>query len=287
MRVAGPINLNFFCHKMPEFDGAAEAAWADVLAPFYEELGLDKAAPEVVLRRPFDTETCALVEELKPEVVSFHFGLPEAQLMARLKRAGVTILSSATTVAEAAWLEKNGCDAVIAQGLEAGGHRATFLEAGVVDQSPAHDLLREILSVVKIPVIAAGAIMNAENLADMLRAGAVAGQVGTAYLYCPEAKISTLYREALKLVETDGTVLTNVFSGRLARGIVNRFVKSAGPVNRHAPVFPFAARLVAPLRKESEARGSIDFMQMWAGEAAAYGTEMTAAELTVMLGAAA
>ena len=229
---------------------------------------------------PFDAAACEVVEEVKPAVASFHFGLPERSLRERLKTRGIKIFSSATSVAEARWLEVRGCDAIIAQGSEAGGHRAMFLEQAADTQSGLMALLPKIVNAVSVPVIAAGGIMDGRGIAAALALGASAVLLGTAYLFCPEANISPLYRKALAETADNSTVITNVFSGRPARGIVNLFIREVGPMSDAAPAFPHAATLVAPLRAASEKAGSTNYMQMWAGQAAALGRAMPAFELT-------
>jgi nitronate monooxygenase len=248
---------------------AAIERWKTLLKPHYERWRLDiEAVAESRLRMPFDEDMCAVVEELKPEVVSFHFGLPPPNLVDRLKTHAIKILSSATSVREAEWLESHGCDAVIAQGIEAGGHRGMFLETNAATQAGLFALLPQVADAVSVPVIAAGGIADARGVVAAFALGASGVQLGTAFLFCPEANVSLLYRQALAHVADNTTALTNLFSGRPARGIVNRFVRESGPMSDAAPAFPYAATLVAPLRAASERSGSVDYMQMWAGQAA-------------------
>ncbi len=274
-----PVNLNFFCHANPPRDAERERRWKERLSPFYSELGAepDPSAPS---RAPFTEELCALLEELRPEVASFHFGLPDASLVSRLKGRGIRILSTATSVDEALWLEQRGCDAVIAQGAEAGGHRGMFLETDPATQTGTMALVPQIVDAVKCPVIAAGGIGDSRGIAAAFALGASAVQLGTAYLFCPESGASRLYREALTKVRDNRTVITNVFSGRPARGVLNRFVRELGPISALAPPFPLAGVEVAPLRKKSESIGSTDFMQLWSGQAAALGKAVPAGALT-------
>jgi nitronate monooxygenase len=277
-----PINLNFFCHNMtPSADPQQVERWKEFLRPHYERLGLDiENVPAAPLRMPFDAAACAVVEEVKPAVVSFHFGLPHPALVQRLKARGIKIFSSATSVAEARWLEARGCDAIITQGSEAGGHRAMFLEQAVETQTGTMALLPQVVNAVSVPVISAGGIMDGRGIAAAIALGACAAQLGSAYLFCPEANVSPLYRQALAETADNGTAITNLFTGRPARGIVNRFVREAGPMSDTAPDFPHAATLIAPLRAASEKAGSTDYMQMWAGQAAGLGRVMPAFELT-------
>ena len=260
-----PLNLNFFCHQQNEKSLPQQEKWQARLAPYYAEFGIDpETIPSSATRAPFDENFCSVIEELKPSIVSFHFGLPSPDLLDRVKMTGAVILSSATTVEEAIWLEQNGCDAIIAQGGDAGGHRAMFMTQDIGTQIDTADLLPQIVKAVSVPVIAAGGIADANGIRNALAQGAEAVQLGTAYLFCPEARVSPLYREALK--SNNATVLTNVFSGRPARGIVNRFINEIGPISADAPDFPYASHLVMPLRNASEKSGSHDFMQMWSGK---------------------
>lgn len=281
-----PFNLNFFCHTMESPDSSAKERWKSFLRLHYERLGLDiDAVPESRLRLPFDDAMCEVVEDVVPEVVSFHFGLPDSSLMDRLKKRGIKILASATSVKEAKWLEDRGCDAVIAQGFEAGGHRAMFLESNTATQVGLFALLPQIVDAVSIPVIAAGGIADARGIVAAFALGASGVQMGTAYLLCPEANISPLYRRALEQTTDTGTVVTNLFSGRPARGVLNHYLVEAGVISENALAFPYAATLVAPLRAASEKNGSLDYMQLWAGQSARLANAMPADELTRKLAA--
>jgi len=265
----GPLNLNFFCHTPPAEDAAREAAWRKRLEPYYREAGLDPAATvPSVSRLPFDDAACALVEELRPEVVSFHFGLPDPRLVARVKATGAKVIGSATTVAEARWLEAHGCDAVIAMGVEAGGHRGNFLDHDMARQVGTFALMPQIADAVTVPVIAAGGIADGRGIAAALALGASAVQIGTAYLFSPEAKVSAIHARALAAVTDDGTEVTNVFTGRPARGIVTRLMRDLGPLSPDAPAFPNASRALAPIKAKAEANGAGDFSNLWAGQAA-------------------
>lgn len=262
-----PINVNFFCHRPPTPDAAREAAWRAALAPYFAEFGLDAAAvPAGPGRTPFDATAAELVEAFRPAVVSFHFGLPEPALLARVKATGARVLASATTVEEGRWLEAHGADAVIAQGLEAGGHRGMFLSEDLTTQVGTFALLPQLVRALRVPVIAAGGIADAAGVRAALALGAAAAQVGTAYLCCPEATTSALHRTALASPAAAHTALTNLFSGRPARGIVNRLMRELGPISPLAPAFPLATAAVAPLRAQAEAAGSADFSPLWAGQ---------------------
>ena len=282
-RTSRPLNLNFFCHAAPELSNAREAAWRERLAPYYRELNIDPAAPVPHSnRRPFDQAICDLVLELKPEVASFHFGLPDPTLFEQVKRAGIITFSSATTVAEARWLEQRGVDAIIAQGNEAGGHRGIFLSDDIATQPGTFALVPQIVDAVSVPVIAAGAVTDARGIAAAFMLGASAVQIGTAFLFCPESKISAPYRAALKQARDDGTALTNLMTGRPARGLINRLMRELGPISE-APAFPLAAGAIAPLRAKAEAAGTGEFTPLWSGQAAALGVEMPARALMARL----
>src|SRR5579883_2906168 len=233
-RVAAPVNMNFFCHNAAEPDPAREAGWRQRLASYYHEHGLDPAAP-------VNAAMCAPVEELKPEVVSFHFGLPDPALLARVKAAGCLVMASATIVKEAVWLEANGADIIIAQGAEAGGHRGMFLTDNIAEQPGTFALVPQVVDAVKAPVVAAGGIADGRGIAAAFALGAAGVQIGSAYLRCPEPKVSALGRAALAEASDDSTVITNVMTGRPARGVKNRVMAEVGPMSSEAPAFPHAA----------------------------------------------
>jgi len=282
---AKPINVNFFTHTPPADDPARQAAWRDRLRPYYVEEGLD---PDMPLpaggRAPFDDAFCKVVEDYRPEVVSFHFGLPAPDLLTRVKRTGAKVLSSATTVAEAVWLEARGVDAVIAMGYEAGGHRGNFLTHDMSVQVGTFALVPRIVDAVSVPVIAEGGIADRRGVLAAFALGAQAAQVGTGYLLTPEAAISKVHRDLLTTAEY--TAVTNLFTGRPARGIVNRLMTELGPLSDLAPPFPTATAALAPLRKAAEAAGRGDFTPLWAGQAFRVSQPMSSAELTRALAGA-
>ena len=281
-----PCNINFFCHVPPEPDAAREAEWRLALAPYYRELGIDPASIAAgPLRSPFSAAAADVLEPFRPRVVSFHFGLPSPELLARVKRWGAKVLSSATTVEEALWLEARGVDAVIAQGLEAGGHRGHFLRDDLSEQAGTFALVPQIAKELKVPVIAAGGIADRAGVAAAMALGAAGVQVGTAYLLCPEAATSAVHRAALKSPAARHTALTNLFSGGAARGIVNRLMRELGPMSRAAPPYPLATPAIAPLRARAEAAGSGDFSPLWSGQNASGCKEAPAAALTRELAA--
>ena len=283
-----PLNVNFFCHVAPEVSGAQLDAWSESLSHFDTEFGIDRAhASSASPRNPFDDDACQLVERCRPEVVTFHFGLPAPELVDRVRATGAVVMSSATTVAEAVWLEKHGCDVVIAQGAEAGGHRGMFLTADVAAQPGTMALVPRVVDAVAVPVIAAGGIADGRGVAAAFVLGASAVQIGTAYLLCPEALTSPAHRGALAGGSIDDTVLTNVFTGRPARGRRNRLIDELGPMSPEAPPFPTAGAAVAPLRAAAEATGSTDFSPLWSGQAGVMRSDVPASDLTreIMAGA--
>jgi nitronate monooxygenase len=277
----GVFNINFFCHRVAPQAVEAEARWRALLAPYYQQLGLDLAAQvPATARMPFDAAMCDLVVASRPKVVSFHFGLPEAALLEKVKSTGAVVLGSATTVTEARWLEAHGADAIIAQGYEAGGHRGMFLTSDLATQVGTMALVPQIADAVRVPVIAAGGIGDARGIVAALALGAAGVQIGTIYLRCPEAKVSSLHRAALDRVIDDSTALTNIFTGRPARGIVNRAMQEIGPISDAAPAFPHAATAMAPLRAAAEAQGLDDFTPLWSGQSARLGHLLSAGDLT-------
>jgi nitronate monooxygenase len=281
-----PFNVNFFCHTQPAPDPEREAIWRATLAPYYAELGIDpEAIPSGPGRAPFSSDVAEVLSTFKPPVVSFHFGLPPAELLTQVKAWGATILASATTVEEALWLEAHGVDAIIAQGLEAGGHRGMFLTEDVSTQVGTLALVPQIVHAVRLPVIAAGGIADAQGVRAALALGAVGVQVGTAYLRCPEATTSAIHRAALEQPSARHTALTNLFTGRPARGIVNRIMRELGPLSTATPAFPYATSAITPLRAKAEGQGSGDFSPLWAGQNASGCQELPAARLTHELAA--
>jgi nitronate monooxygenase len=281
-----PYNVNFFCHVPPHPDAQREARWRAALSPYFGEYGIDGAAiPAGAGRTPFSAEAASILEEFKPRVVSFHFGLPEASLVSRVKSWGSKVLGCATTVEEARWLEARGVDAIIAQGAEAGGHRGIFLGDDLATQVGTFALVPQMVRAVKVPVIAAGGIADAQGVAAVLSLGAAAAQLGTAYLLCPEATTSAVHRAALKGEASHHTAITNVFTGRPARGIVNRAIREMGPISDAPPEFPLATAAIAPLRAKAEGKGSGDFSPMWAGQNTSGCREIPAAQLTRELAA--
>jgi nitronate monooxygenase len=280
-----PVNINFFCHAKAQANTDRERAWHHRMLPYYRELGIDHEPPPLRLDiAAFDDAMCTVVEDAKPEVVSFHFGLPTPVLLARVKAAGCRVMSSATTVEEALWLEARGVDAIIAQGYEAGGHRGMFLAAeldiAIASQPGTLALVPQVVDAVSVPVVAAGGIADGRTIAAAFALGAAGAQIGTAYLLCPEAATPSLHREALRHARADATLLTKVFTGRPARALVNRLIREVGPFSDISPEFPVPLGEIAPLRSKAELHGSSDFTPLWSGQSAALGREMPAKTLT-------
>jgi nitronate monooxygenase len=273
-RAGGPLNLNFFCHEMPE--QSDDSAWRALLRPYYEEYGVEPGNGGA-LRLPFDAEMCSVVEDVAPEAVSFHFGLPDTALLDRVKATRAVIIGNATTVEEARWLESHGADAIIAQGVEAGGHTGRFLGSDPAEALGLFALLPQIADAVSVPVIAAGGIGDGRGIGAAMILGASAVQLGTAYLHAPETRISDAHRERLK---EGRTFFTNLMTGGLARGLNGRLINELGPVRPEAPPYPLASATLAPIRAAAEERGEFGFGPMWAGQAAPLGKPLAAAELT-------
>jgi nitronate monooxygenase len=277
-----PFAVNFFSHIPPTPDPERERRWRERLTPYYVELGLDPSqSVAAAARTPFSEEAADVLDEFAPAVVSFHFGLPPPHLVTRVRRLGASVWATATTVDEARWLEARGVDAIVAQGIEAGGHRGHFLSDDLTLQAPTRELVARLVETTKVPIVAAGGIADAGAVLAVLELGAAAAMVGTAYMLCPEATTSTVHRAALAIdAARRETALTNLFSGRPARGIVNRLMRELGPISDLAPAFPLAAAAVAPLRAAAERRGSGDFSPLWAGESDVRLRAVPAADLT-------
>jgi len=282
-RSAGPVNLNFFSHLPPKRNPERESAWRLGLRPYFDELG-GEVPPDLDIRLDgFGDALCRAVEGIAPKVVSFHFGLPSAPLLERLKRVGVGILCTATTVREARWLVDRGCDAVIAQGSDAGGHRGCFLDLSSAAQIGTLSLVPQVVDAVEVPVIAAGGIADARSVAAALALGASAVQVGTAYLFTHEASVSPAYRQAVQSRSLDNTVVTEVFSGRPARCIRNRLTDALGPSESMAPDFPLPLRASSALRSLAESNDNAELSAHYCGQAAGLARELGAEELTTEL----
>jgi nitronate monooxygenase len=275
-----PFNLNFFAHAAPRPDPETDARTRARVAPFYEELGL--GAPPAAAEAPFAAfgdEILALLLDIRPAVVSFHFGLPGTDAVAALKEAGCRVLSSATTVAEARALEAAGADAVIAQGWEAGGHRGTF-EVSVEDVGVGTlALVPQVVDAVEVPVIAAGGIADGRGIAAAFALGASGVQMGTAFLSCPEAEVGEAHRAALTHARDDDTRLTRAFSGRPARARNTRYMGAMAEEKGPLPDFPAMYAFSGPLEKAGPAAGTQDFQFLLYGQAAALNRALPAADL--------
>ncbi|MBY4596294.1 nitronate monooxygenase [Ottowia caeni] len=279
-----PYNINFFAHTTPVPDAARDAGWRQALVPYYAEYGLDiNNVPGGPGRLPFSTETADILADFKPPIVSFHFGLPAPQLLARVKSWGAFVLSSATTVREAIWLQEHGADAIIAQGLEAGGHRGHFLSMDLTEQVGTFALLPQIVAAVRLPVIAAGGIADAAGVRAAMTLGASGVQAGTAYLCADEASTSAKHRAALQSEAARHTAMTNLFTGRPARGILNRVMRELGPISSVAPEFPLATNAMGLLRAAAEKAGSTDFTPLWSGQNASGCESASAADISMKL----
>jgi nitronate monooxygenase len=279
-----PYNVNFFCHQTPAADPRRDEAWLAMLMPFLQELQIDPASiPAGATRKPFGAAMADVIERHRPAVVSFHFGLPTPDLLQRVRATGAKILSSATTLEEGLWLQAQGVDAVIAQGLEAGGHRGMFLSDDIDGQVGTLALLPQLVAALDVPVIAAGGIADACGVAAAQTLGAAGVQVGTAYLLCDESRASQLHRQALQSPAARNTVLTTLFSGRPARGIVNRLIQELGPRPDAVPAFPLAGNAISVLRARAESQGFDHFSPLWAGQNASGCQSIPAAELTAAL----
>ena len=286
MQASGmPYNVNFFAHNPPQVNASELDAWNEHLAPWFDEYGLSIAGvPAVPSRQPFSRETADLIGPFKPPVVSFHFGLPEVELVARIKSWGSLVISSATTLDEARWLEAHGADMVIAQGVEAGGHRGIFLTDDLSTQVPTMELVQACVAALSIPVVAAGGIGSAQQVQACLDAGAIAVQIGTTFLLCDEAGTNAFHRQVLQSGRAGMTHITNVFSGRPARSMENVAVTEIGPWSDVAPSFPLAGNAMGMLRQAAEAVGKDDFTPLWSGTNNRYCDTIPAGQMVRRLG---
>lgn len=283
-----PYNLNFFCHSPQSVGQKEHSTWVKALLPFYAEWGIEKSAENPgSAREPFNLEMLDILKTYKPAVVSFHFGLPSEDLLDALKATDIKIMSSATTVEEAVWLEARGIDIVIAQGVEAGGHRGMFLTDDITTQMSTLSLFTRLKDSISLPVIAAGGIGDAQSVKAFMDMGAAGVQIGTAFLLCHEARTTPIHRAALQSPASTHTALTNLFTGRPARSIVNRLMRDLGPMSDLPTSFPTAANALATLRKKAEEAGVSDFTPLWSGQRADAASEVSAAqridELTTLL----
>ncbi|HEY0295048.1 MAG TPA: nitronate monooxygenase [Bordetella sp.] len=267
---AGAFNINLFCHAPAQADAARERAWLDYLAPDFAEFG---AKPPAALREIYtsfvaDEDMLQMLLDERPAVVSFHFGLPEAPRIEALRAAGCYLMATATSLAEARRIAAAGLDAVVAQGIEAGGHRGLFDPEGPDEQLGILALTRLLAARLPLPVIAAGGIMDGAGIAAALALGAQAAQLGTAFASCPESAADAAYRQAL-LSQDDShvTVMTRAISGRPARGFANRLTAlGTAPGCPPLPDYPIVYDAGKALHAAAKARGSADFAAQWAGQ---------------------
>lgn len=275
-----PYNLNFFCHETSPYDENRQTIWRNTLKPFFTELGAEMDVSAGSNRVPFSHDIADAIEPFSPEFISFHFGLPDKDLLQRVKSWGTKVVSSATNLEEAVWLESRGVHGIIAQGLEAGGHRGMFLSDNVSTQIGLISLVSQVVNRVNVPVIAAGGISDHKGVNACLQLGACAVQVGTSYLLCTEAETSELHKQAIKSDKASHTALTNIFSGKPARGIVNRAMDELGYMSALAPEFPYASIEMSQLRHRAEKQGMDGFSPLWCGQNTQGCREVSAKQLT-------
>ena len=277
-----PFGMNLFVAPMPAaIDPGAQRGALDAVRKYYSEFGLP--APEPV-RQPYAPDLDAqlkAVEELRPRVFTTHFGVLPRETISALKSKGMMLGGSATCAAEARKLEESGFDFVIAQGGEAGGHRGTYLRDPYDALTGTLALVRVIVKAVRLPVVAAGGIMDGAGIAAVLTLGAQAAQLGTAFIPCPESGAAQAYKDALLAAREDDTRITEKFSGKPARGLTNRFMAEM----ERAPTLAFPAqnKITGPLRQASGQAGKPDFIAMWAGQGTALCRALPAAELIAKL----
>lgn len=287
-----PYNVNAFAHTEPTTNAVQEAAWLAALQPLAQQRGVVlPTGPAQAARQPFSHAVLAVLARYQPPVVSFHFGLPRPEWVAAIQAWGGQVWSSATTPQEGLWLQDHGCDVVVAQGLEAGGHRGHFLRPDLQGQMGLMSLLPALVGTLQVPVLAAGGVVHAAAVQAARCLGAAGVQAGTAYLFCPEATAHPLHRAALASPRAAHTQLTNVFTGRPARGIINELMHrlahadgTGEALSSLAPAFPLATHALVPLRAAAEAHALDDFTPLWAGQSAALCQPCSAADLTAQLG---
>lgn len=279
-----PYNLNFFCHSTLQYTKLQKQQWHSLLAPYFNEYAIaESSLTDEASRQPINQSVIDIIAPYKPAVVSFHFGLPAPSLLGQIKSWGTKVISTATTVEEAKWLADNGADAVIAQGLEAGGHRGHFLSMDLSLHKSTAELVQECVAHVSVPIIAAGGIATEDDVAHMQTLGASGVQVGSAYLLCNEATTSKLHRDAILAQQKDSTALTTLFSGRAARGVCNRVMQELGAIPAHVPPFPYASIAITALRSRVELLGGSGFSPLWCGQKYIPRENISAAQITQIL----
>jgi nitronate monooxygenase len=278
-----PFNLNFFAHAVPRTPPEVLARMRERLAPFAETLGVELPASLPELPAGFDDRTLDLVLELRPPVVSFHLGMPEAVAIKALKVEGIILLATATTVAEARWVEAAGIDVVVAQGYEAGGHRGSHQPSAPTDGIGTMALVPQVVDAVAVPVVAAGGIGDARGMVAAMALGAAGVQLGTTFLGSPEAATEPARRAAIRAATDGDTMVTNAISGRAARARRSRYALEMAQLSEPVPAFPQLYALTSPLRAADAARGSGDITFQPYGQAAALSRELPAADLVARL----
>ena len=284
-RTDRPFNVNLFVHATAKADTALEQLWLQALQPLFERYGAQPPSALRTIYKSFadDGEMLAMLVDAKPPVVSVHFGLPRGDQIAALKQAGCVLVASATSAAEARAVEAAGVDMVVAQGWEAGGHRGVFDPAAQDDRLGTMALVRLLVTQSALPVIAAGGIMDGAGIGAALALGAVATQLGTAFIACPESSADEAYRAALHGPGASHTVMTRVISGRPARCLANRFTQWAASAQAETPDYPIAYDAGKALHAAAKAAGESGFGAQWAGQGAPLSRSMPAADLVALL----
>lgn len=280
-----PFNVNVFVHQPGTRDAAREAAWLAAMAPLFREFGIE---PPTTLRPIYqsfveDDDMLALLVDTAPALVSFHFGLPDVGRISALKNAGCILLATATSLEEALAAKAAGVDAVVAQGWEAGGHRGVFDPDAPDARLGTIALTRLLVDRSGLPVIAAGGIMDGHGIRATLDLGAIAAQLGTAFIACPESSADAAYRAALASAAALGTVITSAISGRPARGLPNLFTQWGASVRVPHPDYPMTYDAGKALIAAAQAAGQTGFAAQWAGQGAPLSRAMPAADLVALL----
>ncbi|OON41370.1 2-nitropropane dioxygenase [Izhakiella australiensis] len=279
---AGPFNVNVFCHQPVVRNEALESAWIERFNPLFQryQVALPSGLTEIYQTFHQNEPMLAVLEKMRPAVVSFHFGIPPAEAIGRLKQCGIVTLATATSIYEAQEIADNGIDFIVAQGIEAGGHRGIFHPEENDQQLSTFTLLQAIRKVIDLPVIAAGGVMDGAGIAAMLTLGAAGVQLGTAFVLCPESAANAAYRAALKSEAASRTMMTSAISGRPARCIANAFCAHGEQIARHeVPVYPLTYSLGKAVAAAARAQGEYGYDAQWAGQGAHLAREMPAAEL--------
>lgn len=270
------VNVNFFVHKSPQ--NMSGDTVNEALKAWYNKFEIETIPAAVETNFPFDQEMCDAVCSVSPKVASFHFGLPDATLINQLKAEGIKILSSATSVKEALWLEENGADAIIAQGFEAGGHSGWFLPRNGADLTGTMALVPRVVDAVSVPVIAAGGIADGRGIAASLMLSAEGVQIGTAFVTTQESCANAVHKNSLLDASGDDTMYSRAFSGRLARTVVNEYANSMESV-KDLPDFPIMNTITAPIKNASLMQDKPDAVALWSGQAAGLNRNTTTENL--------